>query len=287
MTVDQFTDSLWSELQDKLEAIPRHGGNKLQHLQLSFEATDKSLYELKDFILNYSFEDESEEILFFKEIKPKFESTHLYFGEVFNIEFDRPIAGKKIQKQYLLKEQESIQQFMKSEQVLYNYIKLNKKDLDSVYFLRKNISRSPKPNGIGSSLDERFSTVHSLLVSKIKACIDINAYLQKEIKFLAHPVNMESAEASTLVWTAPKVHLIELIYALKVAGVFNNGSAEIKEIADGLSRFFPQRLKDYYRTFQEIRIRKKSRTVFLDSLKENLIQSMENAESYSDLSSAG
>lgn len=283
MKLDQFTDALWSELQEKLEEIPRNGGNKLQHLQASFEVTELCIARIKDFILKYEFKDNEEEIRFFKDTKPKFESTLFYFAEVFTIESERPIAGKKIQKHYLLKEQEIIHQFIKSQQGLYNYIKLHRQDMDAQYFLRENIKLKSKPNGISSSLDNRFSTVHSYLVSKIKAYIDINSYLQKEVKFLSNTSVGESLDNPQLVWTAPKVHLIELIYALKVAGVFNNGSAEIKEIAEALSKFFPQRLKDYYRTFQEIRIRKKSRTVFLDSLKSNLVQSMEKAESFSDM----
>ncbi|EOZ98916.1 hypothetical protein A33Q_0899 [Indibacter alkaliphilus LW1] len=283
MTVDQFTISLWSQLQEKLDEIPKNGGNKLQHLQLCFEQTELTIAKLKEFVLKYEFNDEEEEIRFFKEIKPKFESTLFYYAEVFTVESDRPIAGKKVQKQYLLKKQEIVYQFLKSQQHLHNYIKLNRSDSDGQYFLRKNFNHEKRPNGICSSLDERFSTVHSYLVSKIKAYIEVNSYLQKEIKFLGRATAEDSPDDPRLVWTAPKVHLIELIYALKVAGVFNNGSAEIKEIAEGLSRFFPQRLKDYYRTFQEIRIRKKSRTVFLDSLKDNLVQSMEKAESFSDM----
>jgi hypothetical protein len=60
--------------------------------------------------------------------------------------------------------------------------------------------------------------------------------------------------------------------------VFNNGNADIKQIANTLGVLFDKKLTDFYRTFQEIRGRKKSRTVFIDIMQQRLTQWMEEGE---------
>jgi hypothetical protein len=79
-------------------------------------------------------------------------------------------------------------------------------------------------------------------------------------------------------WTAPKAALIEIIYSLQSYGAFNNGSADVKEVATYLQEVFHVELGNYYNSFQEIRLRKKSRTVFLDQLTEKLLQRMDEAD---------
>jgi len=81
-----------------------------------------------------------------------------------------------------------------------------------------------------------------------------------------------------LLWTAPKAALIELLYSLHSAGVFNDSNAEIGQIARYLQTAFGVDLGNYYRAFQEIRIRKSGRTNFIDMLKKKLVERMD----YSD-----
>ena len=81
-----------------------------------------------------------------------------------------------------------------------------------------------------------------------------------------------------LTWTAPKVALIELLYALQSEKVFNNGSTDLKEIAEYLENIFNVDLGQYRRTFLEIRVRKTERTKFLNTLKETLEKRMNNSD---------
>ena len=81
-----------------------------------------------------------------------------------------------------------------------------------------------------------------------------------------------------MIWTAPKVSLIELIYALHSEGVFNNGAADLKDIADYFEHIFDIDLGQYRRTFHEIRARKVDRTKFIMTLNETLVKRMDNAD---------
>ena len=88
------------------------------------------------------------------------------------------------------------------------------------------------------------------------------------------PKNIEKK----LQWTGAKVSLIELIYSLQTTGVINNGTADIKLLTNFFERTFQVDLGNVYNVFQEMRIRKKNRTSFLDQLKERLIQRMDEAD---------
>ncbi|OJW05106.1 MAG: hypothetical protein BGO52_21760 [Sphingobacteriales bacterium 44-61] len=92
----------------------------------------------------------------------------------------------------------------------------------------------------------------------------------------------EGSEASKvekrLQWTGSKVSLIELIYSLQSVGVVNNGSADIKMLTAFFERTFQVELGNAYNVFQEMRLWKKARSSFLDSMREQLLRRMDEAD---------
>jgi hypothetical protein len=77
-------------------------------------------------------------------------------------------------------------------------------------------------------------------------------------------------------WTGHKSCLIELIYALQVAGVFNKSKSDIRAIALYFQKAFNIDLGNYYRTLKDIQIRKGgSKTHFLDELKYKLSEKLD------------
>lgn len=88
----------------------------------------------------------------------------------------------------------------------------------------------------------------------------------------------EKVKRPALQWTAPKTALIELIYGLQAAGACNNGAADIKQITSFFESVFGLELGNVYNVFQEMRLRKKNRTVFLDNLRDRVVQRMDEAD---------
>jgi Asp-tRNA(Asn)/Glu-tRNA(Gln) amidotransferase C subunit len=68
------------------------------------------------------------------------------------------------------------------------------------------------------------------------------------------------------------------LYALQSEKVFNNGTTDLKEIAEYFENIFNVDLGQYRRTFLEIRVRKNERTKFLNTLKETLESRMNNSD---------
>ncbi|WP_430981309.1 RteC domain-containing protein [Sphingobacterium faecium] len=96
--------------------------------------------------------------------------------------------------------------------------------------------------------------------------------LKKKIKSLASKQIVTKSKTSKLKWTASKSDLIESIYALHSSGVFNNGKADLKEIAEYFQEVFDLELGQYNRVFFDIRARKNNKTKFLDALKDSLVK---------------
>ncbi|MES1220841.1 MAG: RteC domain-containing protein [Bacteroidota bacterium] len=103
--------------------------------------------------------------------------------------------------------------------------------------------------------------------------------IAKEVKiYIQHPEPRSPSPSASLKWTGPKVALIEMIYALQSSGVFQNGAADIKQVTAFFESVCGVELGNVYNSFQEMRLRKKNRAVFLDLLRDRLIQRMDEAD---------
>jgi hypothetical protein len=130
--------------------------------------------------------------------------------------------------------------------------------------------------------DVSFNTSHDHKVAQIIANDLLTNYLYNELNKLEVNLFSQTEENApvnkALKWTDNKNALIELIYALHAAGSFNNGKADVKEIARCIEAHFNIELGDLYRNFHELRYRKTNRTKYIDTLKDNLIKKMDKSE---------
>ena len=81
-----------------------------------------------------------------------------------------------------------------------------------------------------------------------------------------------------LEWTAPKVALIELLYALHQTKCFNGGHSDLAEIFRWAENSLNIGLGNYHKTFSEIRLRKTDRTKFLSLLQQNFNQYLDDLD---------
>lgn len=122
----QFTSHLKKETDAKIEQIE---GSDVSTITKSREASRvlaDAFDQLKAFILSYNFQDEEEEILFFKEIKPRLCFRLIYYRKVYNIEMNRP-TGIDMQREYLC-------------EILNDINKYNAKRLDFIRYYRSGSS---------------------------------------------------------------------------------------------------------------------------------------------------
>ena len=280
--MDIYCKQLLADLEKQLNFISEESDDLIKRAELSVGVCQRVIAKLRNFILKYKFKDESEEIHFFKEVKPLFCGKLYYFISVYDIESRKPQdSGYKVSKEYLENEVERLRHYFREHIDIYKYYRTESTYLDHKYFVRgiPDVKISVTSHYFGTDL--QFSTSHDFQIAMIRANSTIHIYLQEQLKELEQNEVIGISQDTPkirLQWTESKVALVELLYALHSQGVFNNGKAELKDIADFLEKHFEIELGQYYRTFLEVRARKNGRTKFLDSLKESLLKKMDGAD---------
>ena len=277
IVLTNVSNSIYEQLEYQLEDILSEHENVLSQYEQCIKICLNAISELKKLVHQHAFTDKEEEIFFFKRIKPKFSSKLIYYTRVLNIEIKRPIGSEVCEKSYLIKQLDRLKDFFDNNIVFYEYHRFGATHLDEKYFLRGHVEIIPGFDYHIYDCDQTFSTSHDQKVAEILANDQLKIFLDKSLIALEnHQIPRPYTSSSKLRWTLSKAACIELVYALQSIGAFNDGMADIKLIADSLEAAFNIDLKNYYRSFLEIRQRKTNRTTFIDQLKERLMQRMDD-----------
>lgn len=84
----QFTSSLKKEVDAKIEQIESSDISLMTKSLNAARVLKEAFNQLKAFIISYDFPSEEEEVLFFKEIKPRLCFRLIYYRKLYNIEMD-------------------------------------------------------------------------------------------------------------------------------------------------------------------------------------------------------
>ena len=137
MRVEEFTSSLYDEMEKKLAEINKNDIDFLQMTRESSAIILQFISRLKMFLNDYQFTSHQEEIYFFKSIKPKFISKLIYYQTIFKIQSRVPIGTSKDIRDYYLKELQKISDYLNINNDFYIYYRSNASSLDGIYFIRK------------------------------------------------------------------------------------------------------------------------------------------------------
>jgi hypothetical protein len=272
---------LLNQLNEQLNFVDLEIDNQIKKCEQAITIILKSINELKKATTKTNFKTQSEEIQFFKEIKPQFTSKLIYFNRVYKIEMKKPNGGNRILKKYYNNELLKLKAFFDNELEFYQYYRSGSTYLDYKYFLRGKFDIKLALDSYYFETDSSFATSHDFKVATILANDLIQLYIENQLLMLDNQENTEKSQRKPnvkMTWTGSKVALVELLYALHTEGLFNNGAAELKEIAEYFEHIFEIDLGQYRRVFLEIRARKNDRTKFLTTLNESLQKRMENSD---------
>lgn len=255
----QFAEELKLRMEAEIDTISADQADELRRTSMLIECVARYVGELKRYVVKYKFRSIKDETSFFKHVKPDFVSRLLYFRKLFNVQLFEVANPNETKLQFYWKQLQRIQRFLACHQELYHYVLSGAEENDEFYFSR-----------IASSvtmvaLDERFSTKFDHILSRIRCAEMIRSYVLAGIHMIQNPG--PETVTSALTWTGAKTDLVELIYALHASEVFNKGNAGVKQIALQFERVFNVSLGNYYRVFQEIRLRKVNQLKFIDTLR--------------------
>lgn len=241
----------------------------------------ESIASLKELVLGHTFAGEDEEIRFFKYIKPRFTSELIYHARLALIALKKPLGSLQDLRRHYENELLLIRVFYDHHVQLYQYLVADATYLDSRLFVRGHAELPYHYCTSAVDTDTRFSTHYDYIVARLQANRRLGDYLMQALQDLelGHLRPSEQKAGKALAWTGSKVYLTELAYGLYESGQINNGTIDLMEITQHLEAFFQVKLGNVYRTFQEVRQRKKdSRTKFLDLMREKLLLRMDDLD---------
>jgi len=258
---------LAKELLNELESIHSTILDIIKQADLSIVLCRNLLSKFKKMVLTSDCKDQAKEIEFFKETKQIPLSNLIYFSDIRSFEAQFPKGNKLIQKQTIIKKLNKLNRFFTVNMDFNQYIEQGRMYLDDRYFTRAYFNKFNVTTSKYYYRDPEFSTSHDLLLAKLLANKRFIKYLEERLKNLNRRNGTKVKNVlKGFKWTSSKAALVELIYALNHTRSINNGNIELKEIVTQFQEIFDFDLKDFYKTYSEIKGRKKSRTKFLDEL---------------------
>lgn len=264
-----FVTELNKTLEAQLQNIQKEESDTLKKALLTRDCVKNALNQLKAFVLEYSFENEAEEIFFFKTQKPDLQSKYVYYKKIAKIESLRPVGSFEEQEKYLKECLQELTLFFNNHKDFYQYYRMESIHFDDKYFLRgKDVLIQKIKN---ADIEEKFCANYDYIVAKIIAYDQLEIYLKAELEKISVKMQNPHVEHIGILgkfrWTGDKIELEELTYSLADSGIINNGKCKVNQLAEALGAFFDMEIKStIHRDLQDIKTRDNP-TQFLDHLK--------------------
>lgn len=278
----RFTTNLKEEMDRCIRSIESEDSDVLRRVYITARMLEEIIGRLKVFIVQHRFESDEEEILFFKEIKPRFFCNLLFYLKVYYIEVNKPMGSWELQFAYFNKELDNISEYLRKRLDFYRYYRSGSTHRDAVYFKRGVINWDEQYiDGFYFERDPLFSSGCDFTVAKIHSYDMLQIYLREELERIHE--NKLLLNDSTLIkgdvipWTAKKAGLIEVLYSFDSLGVFDDGDASLRRLQEFVEIHFDVKLGNIARAFNEMRMRQNP-TMFLDLMKQALLKRIKETE---------
>lgn len=274
-------ETLGKNLLVELDGIRLENLPILEQSYRSIELSRNLLSTFKRNILVNNFESVNEEIVFFKRIKQIPLVKLIYFSEIHSFEVQFPKVDKTAQLKFVKKKINKLNRFFLYNLDFGQYVNSGATHFDKVYYTRENLETYRITTSKFYFQDPDFCTPRDMLLGKFKAFIALVNYMdikQERIKNSLNGKKILKNSTEKIDWPFTNTDWVELLYALCAAGMAKQNGLSIIKISKILQEVFDFSPKDIYKTFQDIKNRKNSRTLFLDQLTASLLSEMDKSE---------
>lgn len=273
MNMDRaFINGLLQQLNDNIAKTENDVLTPIKKINNCMEYCRQAELLLKDHILKKGFNELSDEIEFFKYIKPSFVSNGIYYAKLHSIETSRLPVSKKMTIAFFKEQHKKIDHFAINNSNIWQYYNSGDVVHDHVYFTRVN-NQHVLPFRISiHDIDHRYTSLYSCIISKFLANKKIEVYVQDKLDALNGFSKRSDTLCEKLQWNSSKADLVELIYGLSVANVIQD---DIKKTTKVIGDLFNVNISEPYKIWGDIKSRKKEKTKFLNSLIKLLEQRIE------------
>jgi hypothetical protein len=271
--ITKFSDRLYADLNKDLNSLVLEEGQMIRRVEKSIHVCLKCLRKLKDYYKLNDSASPSDQILFFKHIKPKFKAQLIFHQSLLNMEIRKPIGDGKALSDYFTNEIRNLQHFFETNLSFYQYVRTQATFLDEHYFVRGNYDVHLDPDQCMIDFDPVFSTTHDHKLAQVLASELLQEYLEQAIWKIGHKdkIMQLDSEFRDFDWKQTKCALIELIYSWHATEAF--GKKSLKSIAKFIEKSFNVSLGNFYDTYDWL-CGRPIPTVYIDEMKEAFLLRM-------------
>lgn len=272
---------LTRNLEQELLEIDENSKTIIQRSKRSIAACNKLLQLFQREIHKNGFISVQEEIYFFQFAKQIPLQHLIFFSEILSFELQFPKADKVTQRKFTRKKIHKINRFFIYNLDFIQYTDSEHHHFDREYYTREFLDTYHIVTSKFYFQDSKFSTPRDLLLGKSRAYNWFLIYLENRLANLT--LTLPSTENASdkqkkLAWPFTNTDWVELVYALYYAGVSHNNNLNISKVSKALQQTFDYIPKDLYKTYQYIKYRKNSKTLFLDSLSSALLLEIKKSQ---------
>ena len=272
---------LAQNLERQLRDIKRNSTTIIQRANRSIVVCTELLDKFKKEIILKGFKSVVDEIFFFKHTKQIPLKELVYFSEIRSFEIQFPKVGRDSQLKYIKKKIQKVNRFFIYNLDFTQYVDSELTHFDKEYYTREFMSSFQIATSKFYFQDPEFSTPRDMLLGKLKGFSFLVAYLNDRLHNLDNTFSRSKKiieKRKKMIWPFTNTDWVELVYALSSAGVTKHNSLSINKVSKTMQEIFDYTPKDIYKTYQEIKNRKNSRTLFLDELVNSLLSEMNKSE---------
>jgi hypothetical protein len=271
--------STTSKLIKDLNEIKIQNSDILERANCSIKICRNLLSFYKKKILIQKFKTTQEEIQFFKKTKQTPLIQLIYFSEILSFEVQFPKANKSDQLKFIKKKISKINHFFRFNIEFGRYVDSGATHFDKEYYTREYLDKCHITTSNFYFQDPDFCTPRDMLLGKHKAYNSLVIYLDKKKYIIKNNLNGKHAVIENKIhWPFNNTNYVELLYALYSKGLGRKNNMSIIKVSEHLQQVFDITPKDIYKTYQDIKNRKNSRTLFLDELSTGIISEMNKSE---------
>jgi hypothetical protein len=262
-----FTEKLHNELLLKLDELDRN--YKSQNLtDPRLNLISNVIDQIKEKLKNYHFENEEDEIYYFKKVLPETMALYIYYSD--KIEWDRINRQGSPEWSYKFADRIYLQaeNFRKDHKNFYEYNRDEKSNLDKIYFLRTSPLNTEFKYQLRQIIDPSSPPVHCELLAMNIAYSRLELEMKMSLKENMDKASPNSSNEEYLSWTGTKASATELLYALKRSGLIDNGNASLNKMKKWFEKAFSIDLGNVSKKIQDVQSRKMNNNSVFDKLKE-------------------
>lgn len=266
-------ERLYDEMIEEVSLYADMGTLPVKRYAGKLDVIHKALAVLKQFVQDHPFDNQQEEINFFKYEKPAFICELLCAQQMFSLETQRKQFNEELLiRNYYEQELKVIRHFFIQHEFLYQYFILGASELDHPLFIRgADASAVLLPEN--PDLDRGYTTNGDYIFAQFLAFEKVQEFLINEL----YPASERGILSKQMVWTGESVNLVELAYGLHLTGQLNNRRATITEIIQWLERNLNVDVGNAYRRWHSISNRKRvTPTKFIDMMRNAINKRLED-----------